>query len=190
MQIYPYGLGGYSGYYNGTDWGEDICQRVNYEYGSLSGTGYNQGRLSNVSYGYSASLEHLSLGTSTSGASVEIDYANDSAGRLMAATYPREGTTTPTTYGYMYDSMGRPLSMTDNDHLNYDGPYTGSGTTWAQNAQYDPAGRMTNMDTWVAHSSLSNEKPDVQRQRPDVANDVVGNGPDRQHPVQLFHHAK
>ena len=81
---------------------------------------------------------------------VAINYTYDSAGRLATTSYPREGTSTPPTYTYTYDSMGRPLSMSDDDSLNYDGPYSGTGTVWAQNAQYDPAGRMTNLDTYMA----------------------------------------
>jgi len=58
-------------------------------------------------------------------------------------TYPAEpqiAPGTPITFTYTYDAMGRPASLTDNA-----APYsaTGANIAWAQNVQYDFAGRLT-----------------------------------------------
>jgi YD repeat-containing protein len=58
VQIYPNGLSGWSGYYNGVNWSEDICQRVTYGYDA--GT-YGLGRLTSINYGASPALEAMYL---------------------------------------------------------------------------------------------------------------------------------
>ena len=74
-------------------------------------------------------------GGSPAVASIGIGYTYDSVGRLSTVTYPTPTLYgTPPTYTYGYDSMSRPVSLTD-----------GGGTPWVQSGQYDAAGRMTSM---------------------------------------------
>jgi RHS repeat-associated protein len=55
----------------------------------------------------------------------------------------------PVTYTYGYDGMARPVSMVDNNPNSNNG----YSTTWAQNVQYDFAGRLTN---WQRHTGGNN----------------------------------
>ena len=90
-------------------------------------------------------------------ASLEVDYAYDSAGRVSSTKYPmalpfpeqfgqpRGVGLGPITFTYGYDAMGRPASLTDNSGLT-SGQGPGSPPiNWVQNVQYDYAGRRTSM---------------------------------------------
>jgi len=82
-----------------------------------------------------------------------IGYTYDSAGRLSTATYPTiPFYSTPPTYTYGYDGMGRPASMTDNTT----NPYTGLGVPWVQNGTYDRAGHMTSMTVFSGNTVTDN----------------------------------
>jgi YD repeat-containing protein len=99
----------------------------------------------------------LGYGVWNSGnASLEVDYAYDSAGRVsstkypMALPFPEFGQPGgvglgPIAFTYGSDAMGRPASLTDNSGLT-SGQGPGSPPiNWVQNVQYDYAGRRTSM---------------------------------------------
>ena len=173
-QIYPSGL----------SYGEDVCQRVTYTYGTLSP---EDGQLVSVQYGapnpvpgytltttcpgtaapyaYRESYTHVAAGGVASktltlttndvawgGApttvSLNAAYTYDSAGRLSTAQYPSRGDPWSPTYTYSYDSMGRAISMADDDPYSY----SPTGTVWAQNGTYDIAGRIVSVQMLNASS--------------------------------------
>ena len=79
--------------------------------------------------------------------SLAVNYTYDTEGKVTSVSYP--GSTSATgvspyssvgwfTLNYGFDNMGRPVSLTDN--------YPSSPITWAQNVQYDYAGRMTSLE--------------------------------------------
>ena len=90
-------------------------------------------------------------------ANVEVDYTYDNAGRTATTTYPMAAPFSPLgpgqySYGptpagitltYGYDSMGRPNSLTDASGATGAGSGLSGPLNWAQNVQYDYAGRMT-----------------------------------------------
>jgi YD repeat-containing protein len=72
--------------------------------------------------------------------SLGVAYTYDPKGSIASYSLPF-AYTTPLTYTYSNDSMGRPVSITDNvNALNGN-----LSTTWAENSQYDAAGRMTSL---------------------------------------------
>ena len=80
---------------------------------------------------------------------VEADYTYNSAGQVATYGMARNSSSTlPTdpTYTYVYDAMGRPTTLTD-DQSGLSGGGT-PNTVWAKNAQYDFAGRMTSLQTY------------------------------------------
>jgi RHS repeat-associated protein len=97
----------------------------------------------------------------TENADVEVDYTYDNAGRTATTTYPMTyGGSTPTspvTLTYGYDSMGRPNALTDLSGVTGTGYGWPSGTpvNWAQNAQYDYAGRMASMQYFTGFNYFS-----------------------------------
>jgi len=80
---------------------------------------------------------------------VEADYTYNSAGQIatygMARHNPSMLPTDPT-YTYVYDAMGRPTTLTD-DQSGLSGGGT-PNTVWAKNALFDFAGRMTGLQTY------------------------------------------
>ena len=76
---------------------------------------------------------------------VSATYAYDSAGRTISVSYPvadrTPGYNAPVTFMYGFDTMGRPVALTDNTAS----VSLVSSTTWAQGVTYDFAGRMTQM---------------------------------------------
>jgi RHS repeat-associated protein len=84
-------------------------------------------------------------------ANIEVDYTYDSAGRTASTSYPMQygGSMSgaPVTLTYGYDSMGRPNALTDLSGATgvaWGWP-SGTPVNWAQNVQYDYAGRMASM---------------------------------------------
>ena len=96
-------------------------------------------------FGYGVDIDGV---TASGTAYVEADYSYDSAGRSTSygVSYPiisgapQYGP--PVTYTYGLDSMGRPVSLSDNSGA-WNNP--GTDTTWVQNVQYDYAGRQTSI---------------------------------------------
>ena len=100
-------------------------------------------------------------GTVSRGVDVEVDYTYDQAGRPATVAYPMAGAGTPLappngytpmTLTYGYDTMGRPNALTDVSGATVSGVTvaglnwpSGTPVNWAQNVQYDYAGRMTLM---------------------------------------------
>jgi hypothetical protein len=90
---------------------------------------------------------------SMSQANVEVDYTYDSAGRTATTTYPMASPFSqssyslgPVTFTNGYDSMGRPNSLTDPNGTSGAAWFQTSGpVNWAQNVQYDYAGRLSSM---------------------------------------------
>jgi hypothetical protein len=83
--------------------------------------------------------------------SVEADYTYDTAGKLASyqTIFPtgQSGVSPqPVTYMYGFDGMGRAVSLTDDLGVWL---YETANTNWAQNAQYDVAGRQTSLQFWV-----------------------------------------
>ena len=60
-------------------------------------------------------------------------YTYNNEGRIVSVTYPKGGPT----YTYTLDGMGRPVQMEDD-----------AGKIWAKEAQYDAAGRLTEVKLW------------------------------------------
>lgn len=89
-------------------------------------------------------------------ANIEVDYTYDTAGRTATTSYPMQLTGgVPVTLTYGYDSMGRPNALTDLSGATGAGYGWPSGTpiNWAQNVQYDYAGRMSSMQYFTGFSS-------------------------------------
>ena len=93
---------------------------------------------------------------------IEVDYTYDNAGRMATTTYPMtydfNTPTSPVTLTYGFDSMGRPNTVTDLSGATLSGLGFGwpSGTpvNWAQNAQYDYAGRMVSMQYFTGYTPI------------------------------------
>jgi RHS repeat-associated protein len=87
---------------------------------------------------------------------VEADYTYNLAGQTSSLVLPSTlvpsgccaSVIQPVTYTYGYDGMARPVSMVDNNPNSNNG----YSTTWAQNVQYDFAGRLTNWQRYNATS--------------------------------------
>jgi YD repeat-containing protein len=77
----------------------------------------------------------------TSTAYVNLNYTYSSAGQQATMQQITSTYGTEVTYTTSYDSMGRPLGMTDD-----------SSNTWTQNAAYDAAGRRTSLQMLAAPS--------------------------------------
>jgi len=152
VQEYPTGLGG----------SEDTCQRVTYGYdagtygiGRLTSAGY-AGCPGTKAYSYAEAYQYgapggitqkkFTISSPSSGwsnsVSATMNYTYDSAGRLSTDA-PNVATYAPT-YTYSYDSMGRPVSMTD-----------ASSLAWTQNGTYDLAGRRTSLQLFENYSGGS-----------------------------------
>jgi RHS repeat-associated protein len=84
------------------------------------------------------------------GSAVTASYTYDSAGRTLTRTYPMAigGSTVSDTFTSAFDGMGRPVSLT--------GSESPSPLTWAQNAQYDFAGRLNSLQ-YLAGSGYTTE---------------------------------
>ena len=92
--------------------------------------------LSVLRKGYDSQGDYYNFWTS-----VSVSYSYTTAGLVSTVTYPfwqyDTSRDAPTTFTYIYDGMGRPISLTDDGAQGNLSP-----TTWVQNVQYDFAGRM------------------------------------------------
>ncbi len=83
-------------------------------------------------------------GWNPSTTSNQVNYVYNYSGQILQVTYP---SLFPVTFTYGYDTMGRPVSLTDN------GNYWSAGqTNWVQNVTYDLSNRMTSMQAIAGQS--------------------------------------
>jgi YD repeat-containing protein len=86
-----------------------------------------------------------------------VSYSYNSAGQVASVTYPiavpfdpqwPNPLPGPVTFTYGYDTMGRPVSLTDNGGTSvgyYSGNWSSGPANWVQNVQYDLSNRITSM---------------------------------------------
>jgi hypothetical protein len=87
---------------------------------------------------------------STASTSLEVDYTQNSAGQTATVTYPMafmNGQSAQPVLTMGYDAMGRPSTLTDTA-----GDLTTAPTNWVSGVQYDYAGRLTNLNSFLAAS--------------------------------------
>ena len=90
--------------------------------------------------------------------SLEVDYAQDSAGRTSTVTYPMTFANLASSQPVLttaYDTKGRPASLTDTAG---DGVYPYAPANWAS-AAYDYAGRLTSLSSFFAALNGSGSTP-------------------------------
>jgi len=122
---------------------EDACQQVNLSYD----TGVNAwGRLVSATWGgasctggaWSQSYEYNSPGDVTrktqtgGGYTLQANYTYNNEGQLVSTQYPSGGPT----FTYSFDSLGRPIKLTDNQATPVD---------WVKDLIYNAAGQATSM---------------------------------------------